>query len=74
MDYPDRAECEFMPPPLNVVRHVRMTQCADCPQTIPLALAVVKTFYRNHHQVQEHFCCIECRDRWYIRQLNTAGM
>ena len=65
---------EIGPVPLNIVKRVRMTQCADCPQTIPLSLEVIKTFYRDHHQVQEHFCSEECRDSWYIKHLNRAGM
>ena len=51
------------------------TTCGQCTKMIPLSQAVVKTFYDDTSiQQQEHFCCEDCRDTWYIAMLNRKGL
>jgi hypothetical protein len=50
-----------------------MTQCAQCDQLVHQELAVVKCYFTEHMQHQEHFCSDRCHIEWYLARLNTLG-
>lgn len=50
-----------------------LTTCAECNELIHQSDALVKVFYRDNMQHQEHFCCEGCMHVWYIKELNRES-
>lgn len=51
------------------------TTCAHCNKIIMQEAAVVAVYYDNTEQQQtEHYCGEPCKQAWYIKRLQTAGM
>lgn len=55
-DYPERPEADFA---INLTSPIlAMTQCAVCPQVLPLSLAYTGKYFSD----TEHFCSEHCRE------------
>lgn len=51
------------------------TQCANCDALILQEAAEVVTYYNHTEEQQhEHFCGLDCKYKWHVRNLQSAGM
>ena len=51
-----------------------MTTCGHCGKLIEQRHAIVKVYYTQYIQEQEHFCSEDCKHTWYLARLKRAGM
>lgn len=50
-----------------------LTQCAVCGDLMHQTEAKVRTFYKNHQQIQEHLCGDTCADTW-LATMRAGGL
>lgn len=66
----ERPECDFTEWRVKP----KLTSCAHCNARLPQMMALRKEYYNENGKQVEDFCGEQCRDIWYLNQLNKKGL